>query len=163
MRAAIQVVAREAFGAQLVERLIPGFSSSHRNVEPLAGVWAAVLARDVATRCVREYALAARADGQSWDAIAEALGLEQAHGLVGRGERAYLHVVEDRPLHTEDPDHCWGRSAPGGHWRCTTCDRYVTDHGPFEAAPYNAEDGHLPACARHTREIAAYKAEWGEQ
>jgi hypothetical protein len=58
------------------------------------------LARDVATGCVREYARAARADGQSWHAIAEALGLEQGHGPLRPGERAYLHVVEDRPLST---------------------------------------------------------------
>jgi hypothetical protein len=163
LQTAIQVAAREAFGARMVERPIRGFSFPHRDVEPLAGGRAAVLARDVAVRRLREYALQARAEGHSWDAIADALGVEQVEGSGGRGERAYLHVVEDRPLYTEDPDRSWGRSAPVAHWRCSTCDQFVTDHGPFEGAPSNAEVGHDPACARHTREIASYETEWGDQ
>src|SRR6185312_5323562 len=88
LQTAIQVAAREAFGAGVVERQIPGFSLPHRDVEPLAGVRAAVLARDVAVRCVREYALAARAEGRSWDEVAVALGVERGEGWVSRGERA---------------------------------------------------------------------------
>jgi hypothetical protein len=162
LRAAIQTAAREAFGAHLVERPIPGLSTVPRDVEPLAGVRAALLARGVAVGQLREYAQQARADGHSWDMIAGALGLEQVEGPGSRGERAYLHVVEDRPLHTEDPGWRWG-SPQVAHWRCSTCDQLVTDRGPFEAAPFNNEDGHAADCARHIREIAAYEAEWGEQ
>jgi hypothetical protein len=163
LRAAIQAVAREGFGSGVGERPIPGLSTVPRDVEPLAGLRAAVLARDVAARYVRDYVLTARADGHSWEVIAEALGVKQVEGSVSRSERAYLHVVEDRPLYSEDSDQSWGRSAPAAHWRCGSCDQYVSEHGPFEAAPYNAENGHDPACTRHTREIAAYETEWGQE
>jgi hypothetical protein len=156
VRRAIQVAAREGFGAGVVERPIPGVSTVHRDVEPLAGVRAAVLARDVAVRCVREYALAARADGRSWDDIAEALGVERGDGAVVRGERAYLHLIEDRPLYTEDPDP-WPPAALASHWRCASCDQYVTDKGPFDASPENNEQGHAQGCARHAAEMAAYR------
>lgn len=160
LQTAIQVAAREGFGAGVVERPIPGFSLPHRDVEPLAGVRAAVLARDVAVGRVREYAQQARADGHSWDDIAEALSVEKVEGPVHRAEQAYLHLVEDRPLYTEDPDHSWGRSAPVAHWRCGSCGQNVTDRGPFEAAPANNEEGHAADCARHAAEVAAYRAEW---
>jgi len=161
LRAAIQTAAREGFGASIVVRPIPGLSTVHQDVEPLAGLRAAVLARNVATRQVRGYAEQARADGHSWDAIADALGLAQVEGPLSRGERAYLHLVDDRPLHTDDPDYRWSRS-PVAHWRCSTCGQYVTDRGPFEAALFNNEEGHAPECARHAAEIAAYRAEWDE-
>lgn len=163
VQAAIRVAAREGFGAEVVERPIPGLSTVLQDVEPLAGVRAAVLARDVAARQIREYAEQARGDGRSWDDIATALGVEGGEGSVSRGERAYLHLVEDRPLFTEDPDRSWARSVPVAHWRCASCGEMVTDRGPFEAAPFNNEDGHAPGCARHAAEVAAYRAEWDEE
>jgi hypothetical protein len=156
LRVAIQLAAREAFGAGMVERPIPGLSTVHRDVEPLAGVRAAMLAREVAVRCVREYALAARADGRSWDEIAGALGVEQGEGAVVRGERAYLHLIEDRPLYADDPELSWAQRA-AAHWRCGSCNQYVTDQGPFEASPEANEQGHAPGCARHAAEMAAYR------
>jgi hypothetical protein len=159
LRAAIQTAAREGFGASIVVRPIPGLSTVHRDVEPLAGLRAAVLARKVATRQAGDYAEQARADGHSCDAVADALGLAQAEGLLTRGEQAYLHLVEHRPLHTDESDQRWGRSLVA-HWRCRTCGQYVTDRGSFEAAPFNNEEGHAPEYARHAAEIAAYRAEW---
>jgi len=161
LRAAIQTAARERFRASIVVRPIPGLSKGYRDVEPLAGLRAAVLARNVTTRQVRDYAEQARADGHSWDAVAEALGLGQVEGPLTRGEQAYLHLVEHRLLHTDDPDRRSGRS-PVAYWRCSACGQYVTDRGPFEAAPFNNEEGHAPECARHATEIAAYRAEWEE-
>jgi hypothetical protein len=157
LRRAIQVTAREAFGAGVVERPIPGFSLPHRDVEPLAGVRAAALARDVAVRCVREYALAARADGRSWDEVAGALGVERGEGSVSGGERVYLHLIEDRPLYADDPDLSWAQRAAATHWRCGSCNQYVTDQGPFEASPEGNEQGHAAGCARHAAEMATYR------
>jgi hypothetical protein len=154
--AAIRTAAQEAFGAEMVERSIRGLSTRHRDVEPIAGVRAAVLARDVASGCVREYALQARSAGHSWDAIAEALGMEQVEGPASRSERAYLHLIEDRPLYTENPDP-WAQPPPAAHWRCASCGQYVTDQGPFEASPENNEQGHAPGCVRHAAEMAAYR------
>src|SRR5437868_3588397 len=92
LRAAVRAAAQEGFGARMLERPIPGFSALHWDVEPLAGARAAVLARKVAAAQVREYAEQARAEGHSWDAIADALGMEQVDAPLNRGERAYLHV-----------------------------------------------------------------------
>ena len=128
LRTAIQTAAREGFGASIVVRPIPGLSTVHRDVEPSAGLRAAVLARNVATRQVRDYAEQARADGHSWDAVADALGLAQAEGPLSRGEQAYLHLVAHRPLHTDDPNQWSGRS-PVAHWRCSACGQYVSDRG----------------------------------
>lgn len=158
VRRVIQLAAREAFGAGMVQRLIPGLSTPLCDVEPLAGVRAAVLARDVAVRCVREYALAARAEGRSWDDVAEAFGVQRGEGVVVRGERAYLHVIEDRPLYADDPELSWVPRAPVARWRCVSCGQYVTDQGPFEASPENNEQGHTPGCVRHAAEMAAYRA-----
>lgn len=162
LQAAIQVAAREAYDAAMVERAIPGFSTTLRDVEPLAGLQAALLAQRVATGRLREYAQQARADGHSWDRIAEALGLEQTESPASRSERAYLHLIEDRPLFTDDPDHSWAQPPSAAHWRCSTCGHSVTDQGPFNAAPDDNEQGHGPDCARHAAETAAYR-EWNEQ
>ena len=157
LRRAIQVTAREAFGAEMVARpIVPGFFTPLWDVEPLAGVRAAVLARDVAARRVRDYALAARADGRSWDEIAVALGVERGEGSVSRGERAYLHLMEGRPLYVDDPELSCARPAPAAHWRCASCGQHVTDQGPFEASPDNNEQGHAAGCARHAAEMATY-------
>jgi hypothetical protein len=129
LRAAIRTAAQEAYGAEMVERPIRGLSTRHRDVEPIAGVRAAVLARDVASGCVREYVLQARSAGHSWDAIAEALGVEQVEGPVSRSERAYLHLIEGRPLYTEDPNLFWAHRAAVAHWHCGSCNQYVRDQG----------------------------------
>ncbi len=161
LQAAIQTVARDAYGAAIVERPIPGFSISDRNVEPIAGVRAAVLARDVAGGRLRHYAELARADGTSWDNIADALGIATGDGQWSRAELAYLHLIEGRPLQPDDE--LPRRPQPVARWRCASCGEHVVDRGPFEAAPYNNEDGHSPDCARHAAEVAAYWAEWGDQ
>jgi hypothetical protein len=162
VRMAIHAVAREAFGSRVVKHPVPELSSVARDVEPLPGLRAAVLARDIATSCVRDYAHQARAEGHSWDVIAAILGLECTDEPASRGERAYLHVVAGRELRTDDPRQHWG-SLPSAHWRCTACDQYVTDHGPFDADPVSNEEGHAPECAHHAAEIAAYRAEWGDE
>ncbi|MCA1696513.1 MAG: hypothetical protein LC749_18320, partial [Actinobacteria bacterium] len=71
LRTVIQVVAREVFGAQMVTRHVPGLSTPLQDVEPIAGLRAAVFARDVATAAVRQYAKQARGAGHSWDDIAK--------------------------------------------------------------------------------------------
>lgn len=134
-----------------------------RDVEPIAGVRAAVLARDVAAGRLRYYAERARAEGRSWDDVAEALGLARDDGGEwSRAELAYLHLVEGRALQPDEEQPA-GRWRPRLSWRCVSCGQLVTDRGPFEAAPYNNEAGHAPDCVRHTAEITAHRAQWDEQ
>lgn len=138
LRSAIQVVAREVFGAQMVTRHVPGLSTPLQDVEPIAGVRAAVFARDVAAAAVRQYAKQARGAGHSWDDIAQGLGLDRVNGPRTRAQRAYLHLA-------------------AAHWRCTSCGALVTDRGPFKAAPDANEKGHATGCARHAAEMATYR------
>lgn len=152
LRTAIEVVARDGFGAGIVERRIPGFSGPYRDVEPIAGVRAAVLTRDVAVGRVREYARQARSGGHSWDAIAEAMGIEGGQGQWPRAQLAYLHLIEGR----------WLDGDSVVSWWCGCCGERVDDRGPFEAAPFNNETGHAAGCARHAAEVAAYRADRGQ-
>lgn len=161
LQRAIQTAAREAFGAAIVERPIPGFSLPDRDVEPLAGVRAAALARGVAADRLQHYAQQARADGHSWNNIAEALGMEGGDGQWSQAELAYLHLIEGQPMHPHEERP--RQPSPTAHWRCASCGELVTDRGPFEAAPDNNETGHAPDCARHAAEVAAYRDEWGDE
>ena len=138
LRAVIQVVVREVFGAPMVTRHVPGLSTPLRDVEPIAGVRAAVFARDVAAAAVREYAKQSRGAGHSWDDIAKGVGLDRVDGPRTRAQRAYLHLAV-------------------AHWRCSSCGALVTDRGPFKAAPDANEKGHASNCARHAAEIATYR------
>jgi hypothetical protein len=103
--------------------------------------------------------MSSRGEGHSWDAIAAALGLGDDCEDPRPAQRAFLHVAADVSLATEDPH--WGRPV-STHWRCASCDQYVTDHGPFDADPAANEEGHAPGCSRHAAEIAAYRTEWGD-
>lgn len=159
LQQAVRTTAREVFGAAVVERAVAGLSIPDRDVQPLAGVRAAVLACDVAAARVRYYALRARAGGSSWDDVAEALGVGQDDaGQWSRAELAYLHLVEGHSLQP-DQQRYWPTSAS---WCCGCCEQQVTDRGPFMAAPQDNETGHAPDCARHAAQVAAYRAERGE-
>lgn len=161
LRTEIRRTARDVYGAAVVETPIEGMQVMTRSGldDPLAGVRAAVLARDVAVGALRTYAEQARGAGRSWDDIAAAVGLEptQSEGEL-RDEQAYLLLIEGRPLPDSTRWPSWYDRATA-RWTCATCGQPVTDTGPFEGSPLQTEDGHAPDCARH----AAYRATWGEQ
>lgn len=165
LRSEIRAAARDVYGAAVVETPIEGMQVMTRSGldEPLAGVRAAVLARDVALRALREYAEAARGVGRTWDDIAAAVGLAPTAGEgEPRDAQAYRLLIEGRPLPApaERPLRSHRRAA---RWTCGACGRRVTDAGPFEGAPLHTEAGHAGDCVRHAGEIAAYRATWGEQ
>jgi hypothetical protein len=113
--------------------------------DPLSGVRAAVLARDVALAELRKYAEEARGAGHSWGDVAEALGIETSDGGDPRDEQAYRLVVEGSA-------HIRGEKTRGrratARWICVTCGQRVTDHGPFGSHPDDVEIGHLGSCGR---------------
>ena len=159
LRTAIRRAAQEAYGAEVVEEPIEGFKVLTRSTldDPLAGVRAAVLARDIALGQLLAYTEDARGVGRSWDEVAEALGIEARESEAPRGELAFLLVVESRPLPTEERS-WWDRSA--ARWTCTACGQRITDHGPFESHPDDNEQGHIDACSRRTRNAANYQSEY---
>jgi hypothetical protein len=162
LRTEVRHTARDVFGAALTETPIAGMTVATPSGldEPLAGVRAAVLARDVAAGQVRVYAEAARGAGRSWDEVGEALGIDADEYGEPRAELAFLLLIEGRPLPDSAPSFGSGRSA--ARWTCTACGQRITDTGPFEAAPFNNEDGHAGDCPRHAAEIAACRATWGD-
>jgi hypothetical protein len=158
LKTAIERVARDVHGAQIVPVPIEGFERATRRTldDPLAGVRAALLARDVAVAEMRAYAELARGAGWSWDDVAEALGIEATEDGEPRDEQAYLLLIEGRPSPWIQPS--W-RHRPTARWTCTSCGRRITDHGPFERHPDDVERGHVESCARRAAALAAYSSE----
>lgn len=155
LRNAIRRAARDAYNAEIVELPIEGFRSitKPRLDDPMAGVQAAVLARDVALGELVAYAEQARGAGRSWDEVAEALGIEATEDGEPRAEQVYLLLIEGRPLPSDEPS--WFRR-PTARWTCTSCGQRITDHGPFEAHPDDVEQGHADSCDRRAVALRAY-------
>ncbi|MCD2193590.1 hypothetical protein LQ327_09375 [Actinomycetospora endophytica] len=128
--------------------------------DPLAGVRAARLARDVAAGQLREQALHARGAGHSWDDIADALELTDTSDDSERcgqqlGELAWEWLIEHRP-----PAPGGRRGMPGSAvWVCTACRARVRDTGPYACHPDDRESGHASGCPRHRAALAAYRDE----
>lgn len=97
LRTAIRKAAQDAYGAEIVHEPIEGLTVTRRETldDPLAGVRAARLARDVAIRELRRYAEQARGAGRGWEDVAAALNLdEQGPDDEPRDEQAYRLIVE---------------------------------------------------------------------
>ena len=158
LQTAIERVARDAHGAQIVQVPIEGFERATKRTldDPVAGVRAALLARNVAVAHMLAYAEQARGVGYSWVDIAEALGIEATEDDAPRDEQAYLLLIEGRPLPGDEPS--WF-DRPTARWTCTSCGHRITDHGPFESHPDDAEQGHAGSCARRDATLAAYRSE----
>lgn len=97
LRSAIRRTANEAFGAEIVREQVAGLTIYAEALDdPLAGVRAALLARNVAVAELWCYAEAARGAGRSWDEVAEALGIEASDDSEPRG-RAGLSAPHRGP------------------------------------------------------------------
>ena len=154
LRNTIRRVAHDVRGAEIAEEPVEGYRvlTTKTLDDPLAGVRAAVLARDVAEGQMLTYAEEARGTGRSWDEVAEvaeALRIESTEDDAPRAEQAYLLLVEGRPLPVAEPPSWWHR--PAARWTCTSCGQRVTDHGPFESHPDDVEQGHVSSCGTALR------------
>lgn len=157
MREHIRRVAVDVFGAVEHEEPVEGFRVLTRTVldEPLAGVRAARCMAAVAEEQRREWALAARGAGRSWDEVAAALEPVQDEDGVTRGGVAYEWLIEHRPPEPGRLD----LHRTVAFWRCTACGAQVRDTGPFDAHPDDRESGHDDACPRRGAELAAWRRE----
>jgi hypothetical protein len=90
----------------------------------------------------------ARAEGLTWEAIAEQVpGYVRAYGDEA-GEALYDEVaVVSADLRERYVS-----------WRCGHCQSLVLDQGPYGGHPADVEPGHQQGCARLSREVAAYVA-----
>lgn len=131
------------------------------DVEPLAGVRAALFVSRAATGQMREYAEQARGDGVSWRQLGEALALakDAERHDTPLDEAAWLFVVEGIRPGQDPPPHRTGHPT-SSRWTCNTCGERITDRGPFEGGhPDNREEGHTTSCTRHRAALAAYEHE----
>ncbi len=157
--ATIRRAAVDVYGATATETPIPGFQvlTDPGIDDPLAGMRAAQLARNVAEREIEQYADQARGAGRSWDDVAAVLGIDQ--GRLGEslspGEAVYALLVHDEPLpSTRSP---WDVRDRTARWRCASCNQMVNDRGPYGDHPDDAESGHADSCKRHRADVAAWR------
>jgi len=142
----------QASGAEIRERpLWPGSYSTVRYAEPLAGIRAAVTARDAAARVVGDYVQRAREDGADWLDIGRALGLEnEDREPYDVAVAAYERTAGEGSL----------SRGPAFGFTCGTCGQHVRDNGPYTASPLDCEEGHAGDCSRMAGAVRAYRAQW---
>ncbi len=126
------------------------------DVEPLAGVRAALFVSRAATGQIREYAEQARGAGVSWQQLGEVLGLveEATQHDTPLGEAAWSFVIEGiRP--GQDHDYRRYRYQLSARWTCGACGERITDRGPAEPG----WEDHADNCSRLAAEVAAENVE----
>ncbi len=156
---------QDGTGAFQTHPAFPGASTTVRRPKALPAVRAARLVASVAQGRLSELIREARGDGASWSAIGEALRLQPEGVEYERAEAAYRYAVGPEP----DPDGDyleWSRWRDRKiHWRCRSCDRYITDSGPYNPHPADQEAGHAADCERFRDEVQAYEQhidEWDQ-
>jgi hypothetical protein len=140
----------EATGAEIRERdAWPGSLIKVRYAEPAAGIRAALIARDTASRVIRDYGRRAREDGLNWEDIGQALALGQGEHVPDGFEMdiaAYTAMAGDGDSWYE----------PYFAWTCPSCATTVSDRGPYDSHPADREQGHAEGCQRLAADVAAY-------
>lgn len=155
LRRVILRAAVDLTGTEIVQVRIEGMQTitTETLADPLAGVRAALITRDLAIAEIRKYAEQDRGAGRTWDEVGEALAIPAMADGERRDEQAYLLVVEGRLPNTDQDTGRWRRRA---HWTCTSCQRWITDCGSFESHPDDVEQGHDATCARRATALAAF-------
>jgi hypothetical protein len=152
--------AREVYGpASSADR--PGARPAPEGpqVEALAGMRAAMLARDHAEARLREYAAQARTDGSEWGEIAERLCVAPT-ATQSAAVALFEHLVLGAPLTVRAQRPSWALSGPRLHWPCSRCTELIVDHGPYPGHhPDDGEDGHAPDCPRRAAKLHAFETD----
>jgi len=154
VRGQIRRLAIDGFGARETTAPIGDSGLTHPILDdPMAGLQAAVLTRNVAAATIHDGAVDARAAGRTWGEIAEAVGIEDDDRFAPPGERAFEEIVGRPDLF----------ALASLRWTCTTCGRRVSDSGPYESHPDDNEHGHAETCDRHERAVSAWRVRTGEE
>lgn len=115
---------------------------------PLSLIRAAATVAASARLAKKEAIQAARGAGDSWDAIADALGFPEEPGWPPAAVRAFEEIA-GRPS-------AYVQLRQLVIWTCTTCGNRVEESSPPGSDPSVAEQGHTDDCARHRAAVADY-------
>ena len=130
----------------------PSRTTFNAEPDPLHASRAAYELSRAAQSQVVQHALRARGSGESWEAVATALGLDSDGGPDVA--MAYLMVLGVR---ADDP---WWSPATGVQWICGSCGEAVQDFGPECGGPDDREAGHAVTCARHLAAVVTWEELW---
>lgn len=119
----------------------------------LQGMETALRVARFAEGIARDWARDARGAGSSWTDVAEALGRMIP---VPEGEDP---AIEAFVWVAPTPSMRFDRVTTS--WRCESCDKRVTDNGPYDSHPADVESGHATDCARHATDVADWKRRTG--
>ncbi len=146
-------------GAQFTEQpIFAGARSTETVPDAATGLRAASLVRKQAVGAEHRAITTARGADMDWADIAEVLGLDgDTHHDKARA--AYAYAIGPRPTSGDWQEERQWRDRRV-HWRCGSCDGYITDEGPDAGGhPVDVEAGHTDSCTRHQSDIAAYEAD----
>lgn len=121
------------------------FPAGETSLAKVAAEWRLV---GKAQRSFAQAVSAARAQGFSWEHIAEHVpGFARRYGPVA-AEKLFEAVAVAGSQ----------SSGPYVSWRCGDCDSLVLDRGPYGGHPVDSEQGHREDCGHLRGEVTAYLA-----
>jgi len=106
----------------------------------------------VSTSLLSDHARKARGDGLSWDDIAPAVLGHEAEEYDDPAVETFRRVAPRPSMRFDDVV---------ASWRCTACDKWIRDTGPYGDNPADQERGHAGDCARHVADQAAWRRRAG--
>jgi hypothetical protein len=150
IRRAVHLMLKDGPDAGLVKRPViasePDGPLTTVEPRPLPAIKALMDLRGATSGLIHEQARYARGDGESWLTIGRAL-----YAAVGGFEPA---VLQDRAFSYVASDLGDG---PSFAFTCGECHGRVADRGPEAGSPHDAEQGHLPGCARFAELVRIYE------
>lgn len=154
-RSAIERLALAADAQILTRPAWPGSDITVKDVDPLAGLYAAHEVEVGARSVGRDYVRYAREAGHTWHEIGVAMNLSPSSGIAGEsiGEAAFTYATGRSD--TEMASRYSGSVA----WTCKSCDQLISDQGPC-SGPAEDERGHADNCMRLAATIRKWDAEW---
>lgn len=149
IRRAVFAMVRDGDDARVVRRPViagnpDGPVTAHP--QPLPAIAALADLRGAIRLLLHEQARYARGDGGSWLVVGEALyGPDAGMPAADLAAEAFRHFAYNLG------------DAASFAWTCGACGGSVIDRGPETGSPHDAEQGHVPGCARFAATVRAYE------
>jgi rubrerythrin len=160
LTAAVERAAVEMCGAQRVTGPVPGTLvrfAPRPMVQTLPALQTAGVAHNHMTSMISELACRARAEGATWQDVAERLTITGT-AEKSAGQAAFDQLVRSAAVPDRATPASWGLYGPTLTWTCLSCNQLIEDGGPAAGHPDEQESGHDEDCARHTNAVRAYEA-----